>query len=98
MSPARTPPGQARQITACKTGPCNRNCSQGQKCPARLALVQLDGTHRHGRHRPRAINALLRAICKTAVVMAVVALGAIALDLSKHGGDGHQQQTQQGDL
>jgi hypothetical protein len=60
-------------------------------------MVQLDGTHRHGRHRPRAINALLRAICKTALAMAVVALGAIALHESKHGGDGRQQQTQ-GDL
>jgi hypothetical protein len=41
-----------------------------------------------------AINALLRGICKTAVVMAVVALGAIALHEAKNGGDGHQQQTQ----
>jgi hypothetical protein len=94
MTPARTSADQARQSIACKTGPCNRNCSQGRQCPARLSLVQLDGTHRHGRHRPRVINALLRAICKTAVVMAVVALGAVALDLSKHGGEGHQQQTQ----
>jgi hypothetical protein len=94
MTSARTPPGQASQITACKTGSCNLNCSQGQRCPARLALVQLDGTRRHGRHRPRAIKALLWAICKTALVMVVVALGAIALHQLKQGGDGHQQQTQ----
>jgi hypothetical protein len=53
-------------------------------------------------------------MCKTAVVMVVVALGAIALHESKvmvvvalgaiehhtstHGGDGHQKQKQQGDL